>query len=354
MKESFSNRLLAWAEKNPRPLPWKARKDAYAIWLSEIILQQTRVEQGTSYYLKFIDHYPTIGDLAQASQDEVLKLWEGLGYYSRARNLHATAQYIHNELNDQFPTTYEGVLALKGVGPYTAAAITSFAYNLPYAVVDGNVYRVLARYFGISTPIDSTVGKKEFAALAQELLNKKQAGRYNQAIMNFGATHCTPRNPKCSTCPFQNDCKAYATQTIDQYPVKEKKLKKKTRYFHYLIFNYEKGIWLERREAKDIWKGLYQFPMLEEKSLIEDITHWRQKKPNLFVETDVQLIRQSPPYRQILTHQEIIANFWEFRCTKKLQFLENNYTFIERSSIRDFAFPKIVDRYLSDEKLYLF
>jgi A/G-specific adenine glycosylase len=354
MEKTFSERLLNWSSKHPRLLPWKARNDAYAIWLSEIILQQTRVEQGTSYYLKFIARFPSIHDLAAAEQDEVFKLWEGLGYYSRARNLHATAKHISNELNGQFPDTYATILKLKGVGPYTAAAIASFAYGLPHAVVDGNVYRVLSRYFGIATPIDTTAGKKQFAQLADQLIDKTQAGAYNQAIMNFGATHCTPRSPKCKTCPFQSTCKAFQENAIDRYPVKSKKLKKRTRYFHYLILNYEAGVWIEKRIEKDIWQDLYQFPMLEHTALLDQNVQLEQIAPVWLQNTPWEVLKKSPPYRQLLSHQEIIANFWELSISKKLTGIENKYTFIERFNIRTYAFPKIIDRYLNDQNLYLF
>ncbi|MEM1325298.1 MAG: A/G-specific adenine glycosylase [Bacteroidota bacterium] len=354
MKDTFSERLLDWHKENPRPLPWKVRKDAYAIWLSEIILQQTRVEQGTSYYLKFVEHFPTIQDLAAASQDEVFKLWEGLGYYSRARNLHVTAQFISTELDGQFPTTHDAILQLKGVGPYTAAAIASFAYNLPHAVVDGNVYRVLSRIFGIATPIDTTAGKKEFTQLAQSLLDKEKAGAYNQAIMNFGATHCAPRKPKCRTCPFRQDCKAHQENAIDRYPLKSKKIKKRTRYFHYLLLNNEDSIWIEKREAKDIWRDLYQFPMIEHTVLLEDKVALEEILPEWLKDMDWKVLKQSPPYRQLLTHQEIIANFWELSISKKLTGIENNYTFIQRSDTRKYPYPKIIDRYLNDQNLYLF
>ena len=259
----FTTHLLQWASQHERHLPWKESKNPYYIWLSEIILQQTRVEQGLPYYLKFVEHYPTVFDLANATEDEVLKDWEGLGYYSRARNLHAAAKYIATELDGHFPDTYDSILKLKGVGPYTAAAIASFAFQLPYAVVDGNVYRVLSRFFGMDTPIDSTIGKKQFANLAQQLLDPTKPDVYNQAIMDFGATWCTPKQAKCNKCPLSEQCAAFQTNRVEKYPIKQKKLKKRTRYFHYLIFNYSGQTWIEKRAGKDIWQGLYQFPLIE-------------------------------------------------------------------------------------------
>ncbi|NJN78344.1 MAG: A/G-specific adenine glycosylase, partial [Saprospiraceae bacterium] len=226
-KKDFTPNLLFWFSKNYRPMPWKGERNPYYIWLSEIILQQTRVEQGLPYFLKFKENYPTIKDLAAATEDEVMLLWQGLGYYSRARNLHFTAKYITYELDGIFPNTYSEIIRLKGVGSYTAAAIASFAYNLPHAVVDGNVYRVLSRYFGIHTPIDSTEGKKQFEKLANDLIDKERAADYNQAIMDFGATHCTPRNPSCSACILSSNCIGFNTQKNDILPVKTKKIKKK-------------------------------------------------------------------------------------------------------------------------------
>ena len=223
----FSSTLLNWHKKNNRTLPWKVDKDPYKIWLSEIILQQTRVEQGIPYYQKFIATFPTIHDLAQTDESNVLKVWEGLGYYSRARNLHDTAKYISIHLNGVFPSSYENLLKLKGVGPYTAAAIASFAYDLPHAVVDGNVYRVLSRIFGIKTPMDSSEGRKEFQKIAQELINAQDPGGYNQAIMDFGATVCTPKNPNCNQCPFSEQCFAFLNRSINQLPVKNKNIQKK-------------------------------------------------------------------------------------------------------------------------------
>ncbi len=250
-------------------MPWKGERDPYKIWLSEIILQQTRVEQGLPYYERFIATYPTVTELANAPSDAVMRLWQGLGYYSRARNLHTTAQYIRDNHDGTFPTAYTDIRALKGVGDYTAAAIASFAYDLPYSVVDGNVYRVLARIFGIFTPIDSTNGKKEFAALAQKLLAIKTPAAYNQAIIDFGATHCTPNNPQCTTCPFADDCQALlVSQTTSQdlirlLPVKAKKNALKHRYFHYFHFGKNNEIWLQKRMGKDIWQDLWQLPLIE-------------------------------------------------------------------------------------------
>ncbi len=353
-KSVFTPLLLDWYAQSHRPMPWKGEKNPYLVWLSEIILQQTRVEQGWPYFERFRDKYPTVSDLANAPEDEVMKLWEGLGYYSRARNLHFTAKYIAKELHGVFPTTYEGILALKGVGPYTAAAISSFAYDLPHAVVDGNVYRVLSRYFGIRTPIDSTNGKKQFAQLADELLDEKQAAVYNQAIIDFGATHCTPKLPKCTTCPLQEHCMAGLEGQATAYPVKEKKIVKRTRYFHYLIWESSEGLLLQKRQHKDIWQNLYEFPMIETEGNLEiEGLQASDLYQALATKESVDLQGASRPFKQQLTHQTIIAVFWEFQVKGPLVDNNSNYIITPRENLSKFAFPKIIDRYLRDKSLYL-
>lgn len=354
MSKKMTRQLLRWFATHHRPMPWKGEKDPYLIWLSEIILQQTRVAQGLPYFERFKKAYPTINDLAAAPEDEVFKLWEGLGYYSRARNLHATAKHISNDMDGKFPDTHEEILKLKGVGPYTAAAIASFAYELPYAVLDGNVFRVLARYFGIQTPIDSTAGKKAFAKLAQQLLDKKRPADYNQAIMDFGATLCVPKNPDCEKCPFQEDCVAYRDELIGQLPVKEKKLKKRTRYFQYLIFNLNDQIWIRKRTGKDIWQGLYDFPLIETTELInkgkllkhKTFLDWTKKN-------EVTIERVSRPFSQQLTHQKIHSVFFELQLAHMPEDFLADWQIITRSNLTDYAFPRIIDLYLQDNSLYL-
>ncbi|MCK8520827.1 A/G-specific adenine glycosylase [Aquimarina sp. D1M17] len=267
----FSKKLILWYLQNKRSMPWRETKDPYRIWLSEIILQQTRVAQGLPYYLSFVESFPTVFDLASASEEQVLKLWQGLGYYSRARNLHFTAQYVANELNGVFPNTYKGLLELKGVGDYTASAIASISFNEPAPVVDGNVYRVLSRYFGIDTPINSTQGIKEFKKLAIELIDLEKPADYNQAIMEFGALQCKPKNPYCIVCPLNDSCVALEKGKINELPVKLKKLKIKKRYFNYTVFiiNDEYTI-LQQRTGNGIWKGLYEFPLLEGEGYTEE------------------------------------------------------------------------------------
>ncbi len=259
LQSFFTQSLLSWYEPERRPLPWKHINNPYFIWLSEIILQQTRVEQGRAYYQRFVEHFPTVEKLAAANQDEVFKLWEGLGYYSRARNLHSSAKMIIDDFNGHFPTTYKGLLSLKGVGPYTASAIASFAYGLPHAVVDGNVYRVLSRFLNSSLPIDSMKGKKTFNLLAQQLLPSAYPAVYNQAIMDLGATICTPKKADCDQCPLLQYCGAYAAQTIDDLPVKAKKNKKKTRYFHYLLIEQKEFFLFTKGNKKIFGRGFISF-----------------------------------------------------------------------------------------------
>lgn len=257
----FTQTILNWYCAHKRDLPWRGIADPYKIWVSEIILQQTRVAQGYDYYLRFIKAYPTVDALAKADEDEVLRLWQGLGYYSRARNLHAAAKQVMK--TGCFPGTYEEVRRLKGVGDYTAAAICSFAFNLPCAVVDGNVYRVLSRYFGIDAPIDTASGKKFFAAIAHELLPSDKSADYNQALMDFGAIQCLPVSPECKTCPLSASCAALSKNRVEDYPVKSRRTKVKERFFVYIRVETPDGIWLHRRGSGDIWQGLYEYPLLE-------------------------------------------------------------------------------------------
>ncbi|MBK7872457.1 MAG: A/G-specific adenine glycosylase [Saprospiraceae bacterium] len=352
---NFRQQLMEWYELSHRPLPWKGEKNPYLIWLSEIILQQTRVEQGLPYFELFRNAYPTLQDLAAADEDEVMKLWEGLGYYSRARNMHSTAKHIAYERAGQFPNTYEEILALKGVGPYTAAAIVSFAYDLPHAVVDGNVYRVLARFFGIEIPTDSTEGKKLFNDLAQQALDATQPGRYNQAIMDFGATQCTPQNPDCKNCPLQADCQAFEYNTVEMLPVKSKKLVKRERYFHYLVIQSADKTIVRKRIEKDIWQNLYEFPMIE---LSEPATDFGDLKNAefwnyLLSDCNYKLLHISRPFKQILTHQVIHALFFEIEILNPHLPEDSQFVVTERKNLSKFAFPKIIDWYLQDNSLYL-
>jgi A/G-specific adenine glycosylase len=353
-EQRFQTQLLAWFAQNHRPLPWKGERNPYFIWLSEIILQQTTVAQGLPYFERFCERYPTVSDLAAAPDDDVMKLWEGLGYYSRARNLLATARHIAFELNGVFPTTYADILTLKGVGPYTAAAIASFGFGEAKAVVDGNVYRVLSRVFGIETPIDSTEGKHIFNKLASEVLDEKRPADFNQAIMDFGATHCTPSRPKCGVaCPMSEFCTALAEKKVDTLPIKSKKLTKRERFFNYLILNDGDSVYIRKRVEKDIWQDLYEFPLVETVALTEDETAiFEAFNPSITNEFVVE--RKSAPMRQLLTHQRIIAVFWEIRV-KNADILRGPYFLkIPKKEVVKYAFPKVIDNYLSSGELSLF
>ena len=350
----FTQKLLEWYRPNKRPLPWKNIKNPYHIWLSEIILQQTRVEQGLPYYNKFVEKYPTVIDLAEASEDEVFKLWEGLGYYSRARNLHTAAKTVAKQYKGNFPKTYAEIRALKGVGDYTAAAIASFAYDLPHAVVDGNVYRVLSRFFGMDTPIDSSAGKKEFRALADALLERKQAARYNQAIMDFGATHCTPKTPQCAACLHRSQCAAWAEDRVGVLPVKSKKIKKRSRYFYYLVMNEGAQVLLHKRMDKDVWASLYDFPLIELDKQVEGLFLMDELKKTKswqywFENQEVDITSVSKIFKQTLSHQKIHAIFIEINLKAPFFVEKENCIIIERKKIKNFAFPRIIVNYLEQK-----
>ena len=346
----FTKNLLFWhLNTNTRKMPWKGEKDAYKIWLSEIILQQTRVEQGLEYYHAFVKNFPTINDLAKADEKKVFKLWEGLGYYNRCRNLIATAKEIVTTYKSKFPTKYEDILKLKGIGPYTAAAITSFAYNLPYAVVDGNVNRVLTRFFNIDLPIDSTQGKKLLATLAQQLLDDKNAASYNQAIMDFGATICKPKLPLCSSCILQKKCKAYELALVDKLPIKEKSIAKKIRWFYYFIIEYKEGVYIKERTDKDIWQNLHEFMLIEmpKKSSYQQIKNTKQFK-NLLNNIPYLLDSVSNEYSQILSHQLITGKFCILQVANKVKI--ENYVWVPKKQLHQISFPKFINTYLQDKK----
>ncbi len=350
-KQFFTKTLLKWDEaQNDRKMPWKGIKNPYHIWLSEIILQQTRVEQGLPYYKKFVEHYPTVEHLANAPEDEVMKLWEGLGYYSRARNLHFAAKSIVKERDGVFPDTYEEIIKLKGVGTYTAAAVASFAFDLPHAVVDGNVYRVLSRFFGIETAIDSTEGKKEFAKLAQELIDEEKAAKYNQAIMDFGAKHCTPAKPMCMFCSFQTVCSAFLEGKTDLLPKKSKKIKKKERIFYYLVIQTKKSLYLTKRIEKDIWQNLYDFPLIEVKKSINE-QELREKIDKHLKHSYFSIKNISQEYQHILTHQKIQLVFVEIELKKIKKDDTLNWKKVSIKDLSNYAFPKPIRSYLEDNRL---
>jgi len=316
-----TKKLINWYSVHKRDLPWRNTSNPYFIWLSEIILQQTQVAQGLPYYMSFTAHFPTVFDLAKADEEQVLKLWQGLGYYSRARNLHASAKYIVEELKGEFPNTFNDIIKLKGVGDYTASAIASICFNEATAVVDGNVYRALSRIYGIHTPINTGKGFKEFKALAQQLIDKKQPATFNQAIMEFGARQCKPKNPDCTICPFNNECIALQNKQVDELPVKLKTLKIKKKYFNFIVIISEDGkTILEQRVGKGIWQNLYQFPLIEtEKSMealeielkLKDLKLLKNKKFSLSIYNDSEIVHK-------LSHQHLYTKFWIVSLDEKL------------------------------------
>lgn len=355
MNTIFCDLLLKWDKKlNNRPMPWKGEKDPYKIWLSEIILQQTRVEQGWAYYEKFIKKYPSIHLLAAAKENEVFKLWEGLGYYNRCRNLLFTAKQIVNELNGIFPSNYEGLLALKGVGPYTASAIASFAYNQPHAVLDGNVYRVFSRYYGVHTPIDTKEGQQIFNKIASDNLAKKKAGLYNQALMDFGATVCKPISPLCAQCSMRASCTAFKLNKVGQLPVKEKIIFKKKRYFDFFCFKFDNKVLLQKREIGDIWAGLFQFYLVENDKLIKADSQFYDQilSSQLMIDKQILTIKEDQKiYTQMLTHQLLSVRFHIIELHEIAKVFEHG-NWVTIKSLKKLAFPKTINNFLVDQNYF--
>lgn len=343
---NFTNLLIEWYLQKKRDLPWRNTTNPYPIWLSEIILQQTRVAQGMPYFYAFLESFPTVKELAMADEQQVLKLWQGLGYYSRARNLHQTAQYIANELDGVFPNSYAGLIQLKGIGEYTAAAIASFAYNEPVPVVDGNVFRVVSRYFGIESDISAGKTKKEFTALAAELLSKEQPALFNQAIMEFGAMHCTPKNPDCENCIFNSSCVALQKGLVGQLPFKSKKIKIRKRYFNYIVLQDKKGnTKIQQRTDKGIWHNLYEFPLFEttQEEGFETIA------PLIKNDTDfgdsVVSIQEANPISLIhkLSHQHLYIKFWKVTVNNTLT------DGVNPEQLRTFPFPIVIHNFIEED-----
>lgn len=341
--KNISKTLIGWYLENKRELPWRDITDPYRIWISEIILQQTRVNQGMSYYLRFVERFSDVKLLAAAEEDEVLKYWQGLGYYSRARNLHKTAQIITEKYNGIFPKKHSDILQLKGIGEYTAAAISSFAYNQPYAVVDGNVYRVLSRIFGVETPVDSTNGKKEFALLAQKLLDENEPALHNQAIMEFGALQCVPVQPDCIICPLQTVCKAYSLNLVDKLPVKATKTKVRERFFNYFHIEYQDKIFIQKRTAKDIWQNLFELPLVESERLLE--TNEIVDNELFASLRNIEVSSVTPTFKHILSHQRIFARFFTVKISAKNDFL-NNLIEIRKDELDNFAVSRLTTLFL--------
>jgi len=337
---NFSDQLISWYKDNRRDLPWRRTTDAYLIWLSEIILQQTRVEQGRPYYERFAERYPTVKQFAAASEDEILKLWQGLGYYSRGRNMLKTAQTVNALYNGVFPVKYDQLIKLKGIGEYTAAAISSFSSNEAKAVVDGNVYRVLSRYFGIDTPINSTQGKKQFQQMADEVLNHDEPGLHNQAMMEFGAMLCKPKNPACGICPVRLGCYAFKHNAINALPVKIKKVKIRERYFNYFLITDGDKLLMNKRNESDIWANMYDLPLIETKNLLsveelillpEFIEYWG---------TDAKIAEVVVPKKHVLTHQHLHVRFISL-AQMPVKF-KDDWIFIVRRNLKKLALPKVI------------
>jgi A/G-specific adenine glycosylase len=340
----ISKSLIQWYLINKRDLPWRETTDPYRIWLSEIMLQQTQVAQGLPYYLKFLDAFPSVNDLAKADEEQVLKLWQGLGYYSRARNLHATAKYVSNELNGVFPDNYTDLKKLKGVGDYTASAIASICYKEPKAVLDGNVFRVLARLYGIDIPINSSEGQKLFSKLSQELLDEKNPDSNNQAIMEFGARHCKPKQPLCETCVFSTKCVALKKGRVTELPIKLKKVKVKKRYFNYIvpISNTNMSV-LNKRPVKGIWANLYEFPLIETSAVIEYDAFLKEvSNQSLFEEIfDLSLYNDRPIVHK-LSHQHIYTQFWIATTNEKLK------DEIPLSELKNYPVPVLIANFIKE------
>jgi A/G-specific adenine glycosylase len=347
---TIGKRIVEWFVNKGRKYAWRETSDPYRIWLSEIMFQQTRIEQGLPFYEKFTEKWPTIFDLANASDDEIMKAWQGLGYYSRARNLIQTARVIVNEFDGEFPSSYEELLKLKGIGPYSAAAIASIAFGLDHAVVDGNVFRVLSRFYGDDTPIDSTAGKKKFSMLAQEQLPVGRAADYNQGLMDLGAIVCMPRNPACESCPLMADCRAFANGNPQDFPVKNATRKIKNRWFNYFIP--EERLYLRKRNGGDIWRDLYEFPGFESQDALSQEEDLLREEANRYFGTGAEVSRKIEELSQLLSHQKIHATFWLIKNagmgTDYEQLIKVN-----EDSIEDYAFPKVIDRYLQKNTLNL-
>lgn len=347
---SFSTAITGWYNQNKRDLPWRHTQDPYKIWVSEIMLQQTRVDQGIGYFYRFIAAYPTVQDLANAPLDDVLKLWQGLGYYSRARNLHVTAKCVVNEHGGKFPTSYEGLIKLKGVGDYTASAIAAFAFKQAIAAVDGNVYRIFSRYYGVFTPIDTTQGKKELHALAQEAVDKQHPDIYNQAIMDFGALMCSPKKPRCYDCPLIESCYAFRNGYVDQLPAKSKKVAQRTRYFSYLMIKQGAYTYINKRQAKDIWHSLYDFPMIETQkevkpSAIVKTKEWKE----LFGKAKLTVLHVSDMVKYPLSHQRLMTRFYIVELSSATYLPQGDFIKIKIADLHQYSTPILIDSYMAAE-----
>ena len=342
---NWTNQLMAWYKIHKRSFPWRQTTDPYSIWLSEVILQQTRVSQGTPYYNSFIESFPTVDHLAAAEEQQVLKLWQGLGYYSRARNLHYTAKVIVSEYDSVFPKTFKELLTLKGIGDYTASAISSICFDEPQAVIDGNVYRVLSRYFGKDTPIDVSYALKEFKALATKLMGNESPGEFNQALMEFGALQCTPKNPVCNSCTFQNNCTAFNKNLVSKLPLKNNKIKVTDRYFNYLVFETpNKKTLLHQRTTKGIWQNLYEFPLVESLHVLN--TNEISETPLIsrytkIKDTSVSKINEIPIIHK-LSHQQLYITYWKVKTNTLLE--EGMF----ENEVHNYPVPRVLEKFIKN------
>ena len=341
----ISKILQNWYERNKRDLPWRNTQSPYKIWLSEIILQQTRVDQGLPYYEKFIDKYPDVYFLSKAEDDDIFKLWQGLGYYNRARNMLHTARFIVKECNGRFPGNYDEILKLKGVGKYTAAAIASFAYNLPYAVVDGNVSRVISRMYCIEEPMNSTKGIHQIGELAEEILDVESPGIHNQAIMEFGSQLCTPVNPNCDICPLKSSCIAFNKNKVNTLPIKERKTKIKNRYLNYFAVEYNNSFYLNKRQGNDIWRNLYEFVLIEtsKKNSLEEIINgdeWQKLFENVNPIIDGDVVT----FKHQLSHRLVHASFYYIKIKKPL--VNTNFNLVAANEISKFPVSRLTEKYM--------
>jgi len=342
--------IIKWYNQNKRDLPWRNTDNPYHIWVSEIILQQTRVAQGLDYYYRFINTFPTIKDLADADLDKVMKVWQGLGYYSRARNMHSAAKQIMSDYNGKLPTTYAELLKIKGLGPYSAGAVASFAFKEAVPAIDGNVYRVLSRIYGVFASTETSGGKKEFFDLTMELIDEKQPNTFNQALLDFGALQCVPRSPNCGICPFDTICYAYRNNLINQLPVKGKKIATRDRFLNYIVIRCKGSTFIQRREGGDIWNSLYQFPLIETSKSI-DIEQlilepaWKE----IFGKVEVRVLYASNPIKHPLSHQTLYTKFVIVEIEKATYYLKSNYNKIPIPDIQEYSVPRVIDSFLAAE-----
>lgn len=342
----FSETLIRWYNANKRDLPWRKTSDPYKVWLSEIILQQTRVDQGMDYYNKFISLFPTIFDLSSASEDKVLKAWQGLGYYSRARNISYTARFIVGELGGKFPKSQQELLKLKGIGKYTSAAIASFCFNEKTAAVDGNVMRVLSRIFGLEVPIDSSKGQKTIQQLADELIDPKKPGMFNQALMEFGALHCTPSNPHCADCPFRGECVAYKERKVNLLPIKGKKTEVKDIWIYYFFIQHKEKTYLRQRNSLGIWQGLFDFPGIEAYQKIEMIQVVETFTKQFAIAKRLDIVQESEEYIHILSHRKIRARFIICKINSQWKTRPDQIVEVSLKHLDEYAVPRLIERFL--------